>query len=158
MRVLLGLRNGEHRGSPVVTRFAREFKDFISRGSVVDLAVGIVIGAAFTGVVNSFVQDVLNAFIGAIFGKPNFDRLTFEVGNGVVSYGRFITSVINFLIIGFALFLVVRSINSMRRPEPPEAQQVTEKDVLLEIRDLIAESGSAVAQQPTRGVDPGAPR
>lgn len=158
MRVLLGLRTASIGGPAVVTRFAREFRDFISRGSVVDLAVGIVIGAAFTGVVNSFVQDVLNAFIGAIFGTPNFDSLTFEVGHGVVSYGRFLTSVINFLIIGFALFLVVRSINSMRRPELPEARQITEKDVLLEIRDLIAESGSAAAQQPARGVEPGAPR
>lgn len=143
----------------MVTRFAREFRDFISRGSVIDLAVGIVVGAAFTAVINSFVQDVLNAFIGAIFGKPNFDNLTFEVGHGVVNYGRFITAVINFVIIGFALFLVVRAVNSMRRPEPPEAKEVTEKDVLLEIRDLIAETGgSASAQQPSRGVDPSAPR
>ena len=135
------------------------FKKFIMRGNVVDLAVGIVVGAAFTAVVNSFVQDVLNAFIGAIFGKPNFDNLTFQVGHGVVSYGRFITALINFVIIGFALFLVVRTVNSMRRPEPPEAREVTEKDVLLEIRDLIAETGgSASAQQPARGVDPGTPR
>ena len=135
-----------------------DFKKFILRGNVLDLAVAVVVGAAFNAVVQSFANDVIMGFVGAIFGKPNFDNLTFEVGQGVVSYGRFLTAVINFLIIGFALFLVVRSINSMRRPEPPEAQQVTEKDVLLEIRDLIAESGSAAAQQPTRGVDPGAPR
>jgi large conductance mechanosensitive channel len=141
----------------VVTRFAREFKEFISRGSVIDLAVGIVIGAAFTAVVNAFVQDVLNAFIGAIVGKPNFDDLTFEVGDGVVYYGRFLTAVINFVIIGFALFLVVRAINSFRRPPPAEAPQVTEKDVLIEIRDLIAESSSPGGQQPSGGVRPGAP-
>ena len=144
----------------MVTRFAREFKEFISRGSVVDLAVGIVIGAAFTAVVNAFVQDVLNAVIGAVVGKPNFDDLTFTIGDGVVFYGRFLTAVINFVIIGFALFLVVRAINSLRRPEPPEAAKVTEKDVLIEIRDLIEESTrpSAAAQQPARGVDPGPPR
>ena len=142
----------------MVTRFAREFKDFISRGSVVDLAVGIVIGAAFTAVINSFVQDVLTALIGAIVGKPNFNDLTFHVGDGVVSYGRFITAVINFLIIAFALFLVIRAINSMRRPA--EGPAVTEKDVLIEIRDLLAENerASASAQQPSSGVDPGPPR
>ena len=141
-------------------RMAREFKEFISRGSVIDLAVGIVIGAAFTAVINSFVQDVLNAFIGAIVGKPNFDNLTFGVGDGVVYYGRFITALINFVIIAFALFLVVRAVNSMRRPETPEGPTVTEKDVLIEIRDLMAQTNatSAAAQQPPRGVDPGSPR
>jgi large conductance mechanosensitive channel len=145
----------------VVTRFAREFKEFISRGSVVDLAIGIVIGAAFTAVVNAFVQDVLNAVIGAVVGKPNFDDLTFNIGDGVVFYGRFLTAVINFVIIGFALFLVVRAINSFRRPEPPAAQQLTEKDVLIEIRDLLGgvrDRASAAAQQPPRRVDPRAPR
>jgi large conductance mechanosensitive channel len=142
----------------MLKRFAREFQQFISRGSVIDLAVGIVIGAAFTAVVNSFVTDILNAIIGAIVGKPNFDDLTFGIGDGVVNYGRFLTAVINFLIIAFALFLVIRAINSMRKPEPPEAAQVTEKDVLIEIRDLLAETGSAGAQQAPRGVDPGTPR
>ena len=143
----------------MLRRFAREFQQFISRGSVIDLAVGIVIGAAFTAVVNSFVQDVLNAFIGAIVGKPNFDDLTFSIGDGIVNYGRFLTAVINFLIIAFALFLVIRAINSMRRPEPPEAAQITEKDVLIEIRDLLAETDrSAAAQQPPGGVGPGTPR
>jgi large conductance mechanosensitive channel len=121
------------------TKMVREFKEFISRGSVVDLAVGIVIGAAFTAVVQSFVDDVLNAIIGAIVGKPNFENLTFEIGDGVVRYGAFLTAVINFLIVGFALFLVVRAINRFRRKEEPEPT-TTEKDVLVEIRDLLARS------------------
>ena len=143
----------------MLRRFLREFQQFISRGSVIDLAVGIVIGAAFTAVVNSFVQDVLNAFIGAIVGKPNFDDLTVGIGDGVINYGRFITAVINFLIIAFALFLVIRAVNSMRKPEPPEAAQITEKDVLIEIRDLLAEADrSTAAEQPTGGIDPRTPR
>lgn len=114
----------------------REFREFISRGSVVDLAVGIVIGAAFIAVVNSFVANVLNALIGAIAGKPNFNDLSVKVGNGVVFYGRFGTAVVNFLIIAFALFLLVKAINAFRRRKEDEPT-LTEKDVLLEIRDLL---------------------
>src|SRR5579859_5475258 len=116
--------------------FMREFKEFISRGSVVDLAVGIVIGAAFTTVVNSFVRDVLTAIIGAVVGKPNFDSLSVSVGHGVVHYGRFITSLINFLLIGFALFLIVKAVNGVRR-RADQAPELTEKDLLVEIRDTL---------------------
>jgi large conductance mechanosensitive channel len=119
-----------------VSGFVKEFKEFISRGSVLDLAVGIVIGLAFTAVVNSFVNDVLNAIIGAIVGEPNFDNLTLDIGDGVVFYGRFLTSIINFAIIAFALFLVVKGFNALRRKEDPEPT-LTEKDVLVEIRDLL---------------------
>jgi len=142
------------------SKISREFKEFISRGSVIDLAVGIVIGAAFTTVIQSFVNDVLNAFIGAVVGKPSFDDLTLEVGDGVIRYGSFITAVVNFLIIGFALFLVVRAINSLRRKEEAEPA-MSEKDVLVEIRDLLTAQGrgSAAALPKTdRGVDPGTPR
>jgi large conductance mechanosensitive channel len=116
--------------------FVREFKEFISRGNVLDLAVGIVIGLAFTTVINSFVNDVLNAFIGAIVGKPNFDNLTLTIGNGVIRYGAFLTAVVNFVIVAFALFLVVKAFNAFRRKEESEPKS-TEKDVLLEIRDLL---------------------
>jgi large conductance mechanosensitive channel len=117
--------------------FIKEFKEFINRGSVLDLAVGIVIGIAFTTVVNSFVNDVLNAFIGAVVGKPNFDNLTVTIGDGVIRYGTFLTAVINFVIVAFALFLVVKAFNAFRRKEEPEPEH-TEKDVLIEIRDLLA--------------------
>lgn len=130
-------------------KFAREFKDFISRGSVVDLAVGIVIGVAFTAVINSFVDDILNAIIGAIVGKPNFNDLTLDIGDGVVRYGSFLTAVVNFLIIGFALFLVVRAINSLRRKEEAEPA-LTEKDVLVEIRDLLTAQGNGSAAAPPK--------
>ena len=116
--------------------FIKEFKEFISRGSVIDLAVGIVIGLAFTAVVNSFVDDILAAIVGAVVGEPSFDDLTLEVGDGVIRYGAFLTAVVNFLIIAFALFLVVKAFNTLRREEEPEPE-LTEKDVLIEIRDLI---------------------
>lgn len=119
------------------SKMVREFKEFIARGSVMDLAVGIVIGVAFTTVVNSFVDDILNALIGAIAGKPNFKDLTFELGDGVVRYGAFITTVINFLIVAFALFLVIQAVNRFKRKEESAPTQ-SEKDVLVEIRDLLA--------------------
>jgi large conductance mechanosensitive channel len=120
----------------VLRAFFKEFKEFISRGNVLDLAVGIVIGIAFTTMVNSFVNDILNAFVGAVVGKPNFDDLTLEVGDGVIRYGAFLTSVVNFLIVAFALFLVVKAFNAFRRKEEAEPEH-TEKDVLVEIRDLL---------------------
>ena len=118
--------------------FVKEFKEFISRGNVLDLAVGIVIGIAFTTVVNSFVNDILNAFVGAVVGKPNFDNLTVTIGDGVIRYGAFLTTVVNFVIVAFALFVVVaKAFNTFRRKEEPEPEH-TEKDVLIEIRDLLA--------------------
>jgi large conductance mechanosensitive channel len=116
--------------------FIREFKEFISRGNVIDLAVGIVIGVAFTAVVNSFVDDILAAIVGAVIGEPNFNDLTLEVGDGVIRYGAFLTAVVNFVMIAFALFLVVKAFNTLRREEEAEPEH-TEKDVLIEIRDLI---------------------
>jgi large conductance mechanosensitive channel len=118
--------------------FIKEFKEFIARGNVLDLAVGIVIGIAFTAVVTSFVDDLLSPIIGAIVGEPTFDDLTLELGDGVIRYGAFLTAVVNFLIVAFALFLVVKAFNAFRAKEDPEPE-VTEKDVLVQIRDLIEE-------------------
>ncbi len=83
------------------------FKEFILRGNVVDLAVGIVIGAAFSAVVNSFVNDVLMAFIGAVFGQPNFNDLVLDVGDGQVMYGSFLTALVSFLLVAAAVYFVV---------------------------------------------------
>ena len=132
--------------------FVKEFKEFISRGNVLDLAVGIVIGIAFTTVVNSFVNDILNAFVGAVVGKPNFDNLTVTIGDGVIRYGAFLTAVVNFVIVAFALFVVVKAFNTFRRKEEPEPEH-TEKDVLIEIRDLLA-TGASPAPPPSRAAPP----
>jgi large conductance mechanosensitive channel len=127
--------------------FLNDFKKFLMRGNVVDLAVAVIIGVAFNAVVQSLVNNILMPIIGAIFGKPSFADLTFKIGDGVVRYGQFITDVINFVIIAFAVFLAVKAFEMMqnlRRREPVEdpAELSDEALLLTEIRDLMrAQSG-----------------
>lgn len=106
----------------------KEFKEFAFRGNMIDLAVGIVIGAAFGAVVNSFAQDVLMNVVAAVFGKPDFQTLVFKVGRGTIAYGRFLTSAVSFLLVAFALFFVVKAINRAMGPrdapaEPPARRE-----------------------------------
>jgi large conductance mechanosensitive channel len=123
----------------------KEFKDFISRGNVVDLAVAVVVGAAFTLVVNSFVNDVLLQIVAAIVGKPNFNQLSFTVHNAIIHYGSFITAVVNFLLVALAVFLVVKALNTvqnLRSKEEIEEAELTEVELLTEIRDALVGRGS----------------
>lgn len=118
----------------------KEFKEFIMRGNVVDLAVAIVVGAAFTTVVNSFANDVLMQLVAAVFGKPDFSDLSFDLGDAVIRYGAFLTAIINFLIVAFAMFLVVKAINrlqNLRTKEEEEALEETEVELLAQIRDAL---------------------
>jgi len=118
----------------------KEFKEFITKGNVLDLAVAVVIGAAFTLVVNSLVKDVLMQIISAIFGKPDFSQLTFKLGKGVIFYGNFLTALINFLIVAAVLFLIIKAIASlqkMRKPSELEEAEATEIELLTEIRDAL---------------------
>lgn len=121
-----------------------EFKEFISKGDVVDLAVAVVIGAAFAVIVKSFVDDILMQVIAAIGGQPDFSALTFTIGKGTIRYGAFINALIGFLIIALAIFLVVKGVNKMREFRKKEVEageaEPTELDVLEEIRDLLRES------------------
>lgn len=132
------MAEGEKKG------FVAEFKEFISQGNVVDLAVAVVIGAAFAAIVKSFVDDVLMQVIAAIGGQPDFSSLTLTIGKGTIRYGSFINAVIGFLIIAFSIFLVVKGINKMRELRKKEVEageaEPTELDVLEEIRDLLKES------------------
>ncbi|HZB02808.1 MAG TPA: large conductance mechanosensitive channel protein MscL [Actinomycetota bacterium] len=100
----------------------KEFKKFALRGNVVELAVAVILGLAFNAVVQSFVNDILMALIGGLFGVPNFAALTVQVGEAIVTYGVFLNAVVNFLLIAFALFLIVKAINRMMgaREEPPK--------------------------------------
>ncbi len=92
-------------------KFIMEFKDFISRGNVMDMAVGIIIGGAFTSIVSSLVDDIINPILG-IFGGMNFDQLHVRLfGEATLYYGRFITAVINFLIMALIIFVIVRTMN-----------------------------------------------
>jgi large conductance mechanosensitive channel len=117
----------------------KEFKEFIARGNVVDLAVAVVIGAAFTGVVTSFTNDILMQIIAIVGGKPDFSEYTITINDAVIRWGSFATAVINFLIIGLAMFLVVKAINtlaSLRQREEAEPE-ATEIELLTEIRDAL---------------------
>jgi large conductance mechanosensitive channel len=99
-----------------------EFKAFINRGNVLDLAVAVVIGAAFTAVVNSFVNDILMQVIAAIFGKPDFSSLTFTIGSGVIKYGSFINAIITFFLVALSVFFIIKAYNGMRKPTPAETE------------------------------------
>jgi large conductance mechanosensitive channel len=114
-------------------RVLEDLRKFLLRGNVIDLAVAVIIGIAFGLVVASLVNDVIMPVIGAVFGKPNFNDLTFNIGDGVVAYGKFITAVVNFLIIGTVLFFIVRAVQRFFRQE----KKPTEVDLLTEIRDEL---------------------
>ena len=133
----------------------KEFKEFISRGNVVDLAVGVIIGAAFGAIVSSLVADVVMPPIGYMLSGLDFSSLKFQLSPDVtdaagkvtkagaaIAYGNFINKVINFLIVSFVIFLVVKGVNSLKRKEaekPAEpAAPTTDQQLLMEIRDLLA--------------------
>ena len=101
--------------------FIKEFKEFISRGNVVDMAVGVIIGGAFTAIVNSLVNDIFNPLLGLITGGTDFSTLSFGVGDAQFMYGSFITAVINFLLVALVLFLVIKAMNKLHLKKTPEA-------------------------------------
>ncbi len=97
--------------------FVAEFKEFISRGSVMDLAVGVIIGGAFTAIINSLVNDMLMPLISLITGGFDFTGLNFQVGGATFNYGSFISAIISFILIALVVFLLVRGINKLRKPK-----------------------------------------
>ena len=106
--------------------FFNEFKKFIMRGNVIDLAVGVIIGAAFQAIVTSLTTDIISPVLG-IFGGMNFDQLSFEINGAVIGYGKFLTAVINFLIMAFVIFLLVKLINKIMSigKKPVEEKKTT---------------------------------
>ncbi len=121
--------------------FIKEFKEFISRGNVIDLAVAVVIGGAFTAIVNSLVNDIIMPVIGVIIGGMSFEKLSVVVGTAEIKYGMFIQAVINFLLIALVIFCVIKGINKFKKKEEavPEEPAAPAEDILLltEIRDLL---------------------
>jgi large conductance mechanosensitive channel len=99
----------------------KEFKAFVIRGNVLDLAVAVIIGGAFGKIVTSLVNDLIMPLIGLIIGGIDFSGLTFTVGSAKVTYGNFINNVLNFLIIAFVIFLIVKIANSTKKPTPEAA-------------------------------------
>lgn len=127
--------------------FISEFKEFVSRGNVIDLAVGIIIGSAFTSIVNSLVKDLIMPGVGYLIGGLKFDQYKFILAQATetteevaITYGNFIQQTVDFLIIAFVVFLMVKGINSFRKKEEPKVEEVKVSDevlLLTEIRDLL---------------------
>ena len=122
-----------------------EFKEFISKGNVVDLAVGVIIGGAFGKIVTSIVNDILMPLLGIVVGGLDFTGLTAKVGDATIRYGVFIQNVIDFLIVAFCIFIFVKFINRLtakkKEEETNEEPKKDEQIVLLEeIRDLLKEN------------------
>lgn len=136
----------------------KEFQEFIARGNVMDLAVGVIIGAAFGKIVDSLVGDIIMPIVGAIFGGLDFNNYFLPLSSSVTAtslaaakeqgavfaYGSFLTVVINFLILAWIIFLMVKAVNSLRKklereqPAAPDAPPPADVALLTEIRDLLA--------------------
>lgn len=99
----------------------KEFKDFVMRGNVLDLAVAVIIGGAFGKIVASLVNDVIMPLIGVLMGGVNFSGLEAPVGSAIIKYGMFIQTIVDFLIVAFVIFLIIKSANAMKKPAPAAA-------------------------------------
>jgi len=118
----------------------KEFRDFAVKGNVVDLAVGVIIGAAFGKIVSSLVADLIMPLVGIFLGGLNYSALVWEVGDAKITYGKFIQNVLDFVIVAWVIFLMVKAINHFRRKEeekPSEAPPPRQEKLLEEIRDLL---------------------
>lgn len=122
-----------------------EFKDFISKGNVVDLAVGVIIGSAFGKIVTSMVEDILMPIIGVIIGGIDFSNLSITVGKAVISYGKFIQNVIDFLIVAICIFFFVKVIEKFNRKKEEIVEVKKDEQIVLleQIRDLLQNQSSS---------------
>jgi large conductance mechanosensitive channel len=118
---------------------AKEFRELAMKGNVVDLAVAVIIGAAFGKIVASAVNDIIMPLVGTLLGGLDFTNLMFEVGKAKIQYGNFIQTVVDFVIIAWAIFVAVKVLNRLKRAEPPPAPPTPprEEQLLTEIRDLL---------------------
>ena len=137
--------------------FLKEFKDFISAGNLIELAVAFILGLAIKAVIDSFIQNVVNPVVGAIVGEPNLDNvLTFTLregedtvgpdgavvsGDSVLSIGAVLTQVVSLLLVGLVLFLMVKAYNKMRRAPAAAPAGTSDNELLAEIRDLLRARG-----------------
>ena len=126
--------------------FLAEFKTFIARGNVMDMAVGVIIGGAFSNITNSLINDIVMPLLGIFTSSVSFAELSMNIGPAVVTYGNFIQAILNFLIMAFVVFCMVKALNKLSRkkekeaappPAPPEPSN--EEKLLTEIRDLLKE-------------------
>ena len=116
----------------------REFREFAVKGNVMDLAVGVIIGAAFGKIVGSLVEDVIMPLIGVLMGGLNFSDLAMKVGSATLKYGKFLQTCLDFLIVAWVIFMLVKFVNRMKRDDAAPAAAPPRQEVLLEeIRDLL---------------------
>jgi large conductance mechanosensitive channel len=118
----------------------KEFRDFITRGNMLDLAVGVIIGGAFTALVGSLTTNLINPLLSLFIGKADLSGLSFTVLSAKFPIGNFLNDVINFIIMAFVVFLLVKAVNKLlRKPVPEEAAPTgpSEQELLTEIRDLL---------------------
>jgi large conductance mechanosensitive channel len=126
-----------------------ELRDFMSRGNIMDLAVAVIIGGAFTAIITALVDDIIMPVIGVLLGGLDFTTLSIQIGEATVAYGNFIQATVNFLLISVVIFFMIRAINHAQElvmgeeeeetPTPPEPTE--EVELLTEIRDLLKERG-----------------
>ena len=124
------------------TGFFAEFKTFIARGNVMDMAVGVIIGGAFSNITNSLINDIVMPVLGIFTSSVSFADLQMSIGPAVITYGNFIQAVLNFLIMAFVVFCLVKTMNSFHKkkeaaPPPPPQGPSAEEKLLTEIRDLL---------------------
>ena len=115
----------------------KEFQKFIMRGNVLDLALGVIIGSAFTGLVTSLTKNLINPILSMFAGKADLSGLYFTILGAKFTYGNFINDVLNFLIIAFVVFLLVKGINRILPSKPAKPAGPTQEELLTEIRDLL---------------------
>lgn len=123
-----------------ITKNMSDFKDFISRGNVVDMAVGVIIGGAFGKIVTSLVNDILMPLIGIILGGLNFSDLSIRIKDATISYGLFIQTIVDFLIIAFCIFMMIKFFEKFKKKEEEKPVEIVKSDevkLLEEIRDLL---------------------
>lgn len=122
-----------------MTSLLKEFRDFAMKGNVLDLAVGVIIGGAFGKIVSSLVSDILMPAIGLILGKLDFSTLALTIGESKITYGLFVQSVVDFVIVAFCIFMIIKQANRFKKPAPAPAAPETPADIklLTEIRDLL---------------------
>ena len=122
--------------------FIREFKTLLNRGNVLDLAVGVIIGGAFKSITDSLTNDILMPLLGLLVNRVSFSDLTLTLGSATIAYGSFLEAVLNFIIIAFAVFCIVKAFNRLHRKKEeaaPAPKPSKEELLLTEIRDLLKE-------------------
>lgn len=116
----------------------QDFREFVARGNVLDLAVAVILGVAFGAIITSLVDDIIMPVVGVLLGGVDFSSLAIQVGEASINYGNFIQAIVNFLIIAFVIFLIVRAAERIQKQEEEApAELSTEEKLLTQIRDLL---------------------